>query len=57
MVIQSQMGNPICMFMGDEVSWNIPRNLPKTTELLIDNKAVYIHRANFAIIDTKLLFK
>ena len=41
-VIQSQMGNPICMFMGDEVSWNIPRNLPKTTELLIDNKAVYI---------------
>ena len=53
-VIQSQMGNPICMFMGDEVSWNIPRNLPKTTELLIDNKAVYIHRANFAIIDTEL---
>lgn len=53
-VIQSQMGNPICMFMGDEVSWNIPRNLPKTTELLIDGKSVYIHRANFAIIDTEL---
>lgn len=53
-VIQSQMGNPICMFMGDEVSWDIPRNLPKTTELLIDGKAVYIHRANFAIIDTEL---
>jgi len=53
-VIQSQMGDPICMFMGDEVSWDIPRNLPKTTELLIDGKAVYIHRANFAIIDTTL---
>lgn len=53
-VIQSQMGNPICMFMGDEVSWSIPRNLPKTTELLIDGKSVYIHRANFAIIDTEL---
>lgn len=53
-VIQSQMGDPICMFMGDKVSWDIPRNLPKTTELLIDGKAVYIHRANFAIIDTEL---
>ena len=53
-VIQSQMGDPICMFMGNEVSWDIPRNLPKTTELLIDGKAVYIHRANFAIIDTEL---
>lgn len=53
-VIQSQMGDPICMFMGDKVSWDIPRNLPKTTELLIDGKAVYIHRANFAIIDTGL---
>lgn len=53
-VIQSQTGNLICMFMGDEVSWNIPRNLPKTTELLIDGKSVYIHRANFAIIDTEL---
>lgn len=53
-VIQSQMGDPICMFMGNEVSWDIPRNLPKTTQLMIDGKAVYIHRANFAIIDSDL---
>lgn len=53
-VVQSQMGDPICMFMGDEVSWDIPKNLPKTTQLMIDGKAVYIHRANFAIIDTDL---
>ena len=53
-VIQSQMGDPICMFVGDNVSWDIPKNLPKTTQLTIDGKAVYIYRANFAIIDTDL---
>ena len=53
-VIQSQEGDPICVFVGDNVSWSIPKKLPKTTEICIDGKMLYIHRANFAIIDTTL---
>lgn len=54
-VIQSQNGDPICMFAGEEVTWSVSRNLPKTTELMIDGKVVYIHRSNFSIIDTSIL--
>ena len=54
-IVQSQEGDPICMFKGEEVSWSVSRNLPKTTELMIDGKVVYIHRANFSIIDTSIL--
>lgn len=53
-IIQSQEGNPICLFSGDNVSWEVSRNLPKTTELTIDGAKLYIHRANFAIIDKSL---
>ena len=53
-IIQSQLGDPICMFAGDEVTWDIPKNLPKTTEICIDGKMLYIHRANFAIVDTSV---
>lgn len=53
-VIQSQNGDPICMFTGEEVTWSVSRNLPKTTELVIDGKVVYIHRSNFSIIDTSI---
>lgn len=55
-VIQSQEGDPICLFSGDSVSWELSRNLPKTTEVTIDGAKLYIHRANFAIID-KSIFK
>lgn len=55
-LIQSQDGDPICLFSGDKVSWEVSRNLPKTTEITIDDAKLYIHRANFAIID-KSLFK
>ena len=51
-VVQSQEGDPICMFAGNNVKWSVSRNLPKTTELEIDGKVVYIHRANFSVIDT-----
>lgn len=54
-VIQSQLGNPICAYSGDDVYWEIPEELPKTTKLMIDGKALYIHRANFQIIDKDLL--
>lgn len=53
-VIQSQEGDPICMFAGNEVSWSVSRNLPKTTEVIIDGRVVYIHRSNFSIIDTSI---
>ncbi len=54
-VIKSQLGNPIMAFSGDSVYWEIPEDLPKMTKLMIDGKALYIHRANFQIIDKELL--
>ena len=54
-VIQSQLGDPICAFSGDQVYWEVCEDLPKTTKLMIDKRALYIHRANFQIIDTGLL--
>lgn len=54
-VIQSQMGNPIMAFSGDEVYYTVCEDLPKTTKLMIDGHALYIHRANFQIIDKDLL--
>ena len=54
-VVKSQLGQPIAAYSGDDVYWEIPDNLPKMTKLMIDGKALYIHRANFQIIDTDLL--
>ena len=54
-VIQSQLGDPICAFSGQDVYWEVSEDLPKTTKLMIDGKALYIHRANFQIIDKELL--
>lgn len=54
-VIQSQLGNPICAYSGKDVYWKVCEDLPKTTKLMIDDKALYIHRANFQIIDLALL--
>ena len=54
-VIKSQLGNPIMAFSGDSVYWEIPEELPKMTKLMIYGKALYIHRANFQIIDKELI--
>jgi hypothetical protein len=54
-VIQSQLGDPICAYSGDSVYYEVCEDLPKTTKLSVDGKALYIHRANFQIIDTSLL--
>lgn len=54
-VIQSQLGVPICVYSGNEVYWEVCQNLPKTTKLMIDGHALYIHRANFQIIDKELI--
>ena len=54
-VIKSQMGAPIYAFSGDKVYWEIEDDLPRFTKLMIDGKALYIHRANFQVIDKALL--
>lgn len=54
-VIKSQLGQPIVAYSGDKVYWKLPDDLPKMTKLMIDGKALYIHRANFQIIDKDLL--
>ena len=55
-VIKSQLGQPIAAFSGDNVYWEIPDDLPKMTKLMVDGKALYIHRANYQIIDKDLLY-
>ena len=54
-VVKSQLGQPITAYSGDDVYWETPDDLPKMTKLMIDGKALYIHRANFQIIDKSLL--
>ena len=54
-VNKSQIGQPIAAFYGDNVYWEIPDDLPKMTKLMVDGKALYIHRANYQIIDKELL--
>jgi hypothetical protein len=54
-IIQSQLGVPIAVYEGEKVYYEICNNIPKTTRLMIDGKALYIHRANFQIIDSELV--
>ena len=54
-VIQSQLGVPICAYSGEDVYWEVCEDLPKTTKLMVDGKALYIHRANFKLVDKSLL--
>ena len=54
-IIKSQMGAPIYAFSGNRVYWEVQEDLPRLTKLMIDGMALYIHRANFQIIDKALL--
>ena len=54
-LIKSQTGAPIYVFSGKSVFWEVAEDLPKFTKLSIDGKNLYIHRANFQIIDLSLL--
>lgn len=54
-VISSQLGIPIGVYQGKEVFVTIPQDLPKMTRLNIDGKSLYIHRANYVILDSKML--
>lgn len=56
-VVQSQNGDNIGVLTGNDVTWRVSEDLPKTTVLDIDGHEVLIHRANFQIIDAKLLEK
>lgn len=54
-VVSSQMGIPIGVFQGEDVIVTVPDDLPKMTRLNIDGKSLYIHRANYVILDSSML--
>lgn len=54
-VIKSELGYPLAVFQGNSVYWEVCAELPKTTKLSVDGKALYIHRTQFDIIDVSLL--
>lgn len=54
-IISSQMGIPIGVYQGERVFVTVPDDLPKMTRLNIDGKSLYIHRANYVILDTDLM--
>lgn len=54
-VISSQLGIPIGVYQGDSVYVTIPDDLPKMTRLNVDGKSLYIHRANYVILDSGMI--
>ncbi len=52
-VVCSQLGVPIAVYGGENVYWEIPDDLPKTTKLNVDGLALYIHRANYILLDSE----
>lgn len=54
-IISSQMGIPIGVYQGNDVYVTVPDNLPKMTRLNIDGKSLYVHRANYVILDTDMI--
>ena len=54
-LISSQQGIPIAVYQGNSVYVEIPNDLPKMTRLNIDGKSLYIHRANYVILDSEMI--
>lgn len=54
-VVCSQLGVPIAVYGGENVYWEIPDDLPKTTKINIDGLALYIHRANYILLDSDMI--
>ncbi len=54
-LISSQLGIPIAAFEGDDVYFDIPSDLPKTTRIMIDGKALYVHRVNYILLDKEII--
>ncbi len=51
-IVLTPRGVPIGVFQGNKVYVTVPKDLPKMTRLNIDGKSLYIHRANYMILDT-----
>ncbi|EKQ54749.1 MULTISPECIES: DUF5052 family protein [unclassified Clostridium] len=54
-IISSQQGIPIGVYQGKDVYVTIPDDLPKMTRINIDGKTLYIHRANYTILDSEMI--
>lgn len=54
-IISSDLGIPVAVYQGKDVYVTIPSELPKMTRLNIDGKTMYIHRANYIILDTDMI--
>lgn len=55
LILQSQMGDPIAIYSGDVIYGDIITNLPKMTRIMIDGKTIYIHRANYQVVEKATL--
>lgn len=54
-IICSQLGVPIAAFEGDDIYYEIPDDLPKTTKIIVDGKALYVHRVNYILVDKEII--
>ena len=54
-VVCSELGIPLAIYGGDSVYEEISQDLPKTTLVNIDGKALYIHRADLSIWETAMI--
>ena len=54
-VVRSRSGKPVCIFSGDAVNGEVCEGLPDTMKLTIDGRKLYLHRAEFQIMDRELL--
>ena len=54
-IVCSQLGVPLAVYGGKSVYWEVPNDLPKTTKISVDGRALYIHRANYILIDGKMI--
>lgn len=54
-IVSSQLGIPIGVYQGNSVYVTVPDSIPKTTRLNIDGKSLYIHRANYTILDSNMM--
>lgn len=54
-IISTPKGVPIGLYEGKNVYVTVPDDLPKMTRLNIDGKSLYIHRANYLILDTDMI--
>lgn len=50
-ILSTPMGVPIGVYQGKKVFATVPNDLPKMTRLNIDGRSLYIHRANYMIVD------